>query len=53
MKFTDYEYQRPDIESFKEQFKQQISAFSSADSMEQQIAAMEAINALRSELDSM
>ena len=53
MKFTDYEYQRPDRDSFKEQFKHQISAFSSADSMEQQIEAMEAINALRSELDSM
>ena len=53
MKFTDFEYKRPDIAYFKEQFTHQINAFSSADNMEEQLAAMEAIDLLRSELDSM
>ena len=53
MKFTEYKYERPDLESFKNQFQKQLQVFTEATLIEHQIAAIESIDALRSEVDSM
>jgi len=53
MKFSEFEYQRPDMEAFTRQFQELLSTFEQADDAEKQHRAIEAINDLRSELESM
>lgn len=53
MKFSEYRYERPDVQSFERQFKELLSAFTSAGSYEEQDAAMAGMNKLRSEFDTM
>lgn len=52
MKFTEMPYQRPNIEQVRSQFAELIAAFTSANSFAEQDRAMEAINHLRSEFES-
>lgn len=53
MKFTEYNYERPDVQAFELKFKELLTAFNSANSYEEQDLAMTNINKLRSEFDSM
>jgi len=53
MKFSECEYKRPDMKEFKSQFNELLEKFDSADSFELQDSAMEAINKLRGEFESM
>ncbi|MCM3339853.1 M3 family oligoendopeptidase [Paenibacillus sp. MER TA 81-3] len=52
MKFSEYQYERPDIKIIEQRFKELLSAFNAADSLEEQDRAMAAINKLRSEIDT-
>ncbi|NLW55208.1 MAG: M3 family oligoendopeptidase [Firmicutes bacterium] len=51
--FKEYRYARPVIEELEAEFNRLLSAFSRADSCAGQEAAMEEINSLRSEFESM
>lgn len=53
MKFSEYTYQRPVVKEFEVKFKELLNGFTSAESYEEQDAAMTAINQLRSEYDTM
>ncbi len=53
MKFSEYKYERPDIESIKEQFGQLVQRFESAERLEDQEQVLSEINHLRGEVDSM
>ncbi len=53
MKFDDYQYTRPDIETLSEQIKVLIQQFREAKSTEVQSQLMDQIEELRSEFDSM
>ncbi|MDQ0087748.1 M3 family oligoendopeptidase [Paenibacillus anaericanus] len=53
MKFTEYNYERPDVQAFELKFKELLTAFNSANSYEEQDLVMTKINKLRSEFDSM
>lgn len=53
MKFTEYNYERPDVQAFELKFKELLTAFNSANSYEEQDVVMTKINKLRSEFDSM
>jgi M3 family oligoendopeptidase len=53
MKFSEYQYIRPDIKEVETRFKDLIKSFNKAESFEAQSKVMEAINALRSDFDSM
>lgn len=53
MKFSEYAYQRPVVKEFEVKFKELLNGFTSAESYEEQDAAMTAINQLRSEYDTM
>ncbi|MBB3128074.1 M3 family oligoendopeptidase [Paenibacillus rhizosphaerae] len=53
MKFSEYEYKRPDVNEIEQRFKQLIQQFEQAASFEEQDKAMSDINKLRSEFDSM
>ncbi|SET61131.1 M3 family oligoendopeptidase [Paenibacillus sp. NFR01] len=52
MKFTEYPYERPDVDKLKLEFKALLKGFE-ADTAEEQKAAVVAINQLRSEFDTM
>ncbi|MGH1338424.1 MAG: M3 family oligoendopeptidase [Aureispira sp.] len=52
-KFSDFEYQRPDTESFKKEFSQHLELFKAANSSAVQQKAIVALNKLRSDFDSM
>lgn len=52
MKFSEYQYERPDIKIIEQRFKELLSAFNAADCLEEQDRAMAAINKLRSEIDT-
>ncbi len=51
--FSDFEYQRPDTETFKREFSQHLEAFKAADNSTTQREAILALNELRSNFDSM
>ncbi|UUZ94108.1 hypothetical protein LJK87_05650 [Paenibacillus sp. P25] len=53
MKFEEYVYVRPDLEQFRHEFTALLERFGSADTFEEQDAAMEAIAAARTEISSM
>ncbi|MEI5905922.1 M3 family oligoendopeptidase [Bacillus spongiae] len=53
MSFQDYTYKRPDIEKIKAVFHDSLTAFQLASSVEEQIEAMEQINFIRNEFDTM
>ncbi|OXS58969.1 oligoendopeptidase F [Cohnella sp. CIP 111063] len=53
MKFTEYRYERPDVQQFERSFKAHLAAFASADSYEEQDSSMTEINKLRNGFDSM
>jgi len=53
MKFSEYKYERPDIESIKEQFGKLVQKFESAERLEDQEQVLSEINRLRGEVDSM
>ncbi|UQZ80941.1 Oligoendopeptidase F, plasmid [Paenibacillus konkukensis] len=53
MKFQDYVYERPDMEQFRREFTSLLDRFASAATLEEQDAAMEAINAARTKVSSM
>ncbi|QXM07363.1 M3 family oligoendopeptidase [Crassaminicella indica] len=53
MKFSEYEYKRPDIKAFEEQFNQLLNAFIKAENYKEQDALMLKINELRNEFESM
>ncbi|HLO11865.1 MAG TPA: M3 family oligoendopeptidase, partial [Pseudoneobacillus sp.] len=52
MKFSQFEYVRPDIEKVKEDMRQQISMFKWASTVEEQILAIKKINEVRREFES-
>ncbi len=53
MKFTEFEYKRPEIENFKSAFQSALTRFKEANSFEEQSEIFEAIEKLRGEFDSM
>lgn len=53
MKFRDFNYQRPNMEEIEAQFTHLLQEFSNAKSFEEQDKAMEAINSLREQCESM
>jgi M3 family oligoendopeptidase len=53
MKFSDYAYQRPDLQSFKSSFQVVLNQFINAPNVEQQAKLLQKINALRVDFDSM
>lgn len=53
MKFSEYQYIRPNIKEVEGKFKDLIEKFNNAESLEAQSMAMDDINSLRSEFDSM
>jgi M3 family oligoendopeptidase len=53
MKFNDYSYQRPDLQSFKSNFQESLDKFINASNAELQANLIQELNALRVEFDSM
>lgn len=53
MKFSEYRYERPDVKAFEQKFKEQLNAFTTASTYEEQDEAMTRINKLRSEMDTL
>ncbi len=53
MKFSEYRYERPDVQDFRQRFKELLDAFAAADTYEEQGRIMREINQLRSGFDSM
>lgn len=53
MKFKDYAYQRPDLEAIGKEFEKTIDVLRNAASAAEQIAALERINAVRRNYDTM
>lgn len=53
MKFNEFRYERPNMSEFEARFKQQLEEFKSAASFEEQNLAMEKVNELRNEFESM
>lgn len=53
MKFDDYRYERPDVDAFKQAFTAQLGKLNDSATLEEQKAAVTAINKLRSEFDTM
>ncbi|MFK7798826.1 MAG: M3 family oligoendopeptidase [Aureispira sp.] len=52
-KFSDFEYQRPDTETFKKEFSQHLEVFKAAKDSATQREAILILNQLRSDFDSM
>ncbi|MBN2898497.1 MAG: M3 family oligoendopeptidase [Clostridia bacterium] len=52
MKFSDYVYTRPDMEALEKNIKEALETFKAADTSEQQISAIEAINHLRNAFET-
>ncbi|NLX62350.1 MAG: M3 family oligoendopeptidase [Tissierellia bacterium] len=53
MKFSDYKYERPDLESLGKEFDSLLHSFENAKSYEEQNEIMEEINKLRSHIETM
>jgi M3 family oligoendopeptidase len=53
LKFKDYKYERPNMESLKDNFSALIKEFNSAETFEKQDEIMKNINELRSDFESM
>lgn len=52
MTFTEFPYQRPDIDAIKTRFESALKAFKTASSAHEQRAAMDAIHHIRFEIDT-
>lgn len=52
MKFSEYRYERPDVKKIELQFKELIRSFNEAQTVQEQSEAMEAVNRLRNEFDT-
>ncbi|MFT4416746.1 M3 family oligoendopeptidase [Fredinandcohnia humi] len=52
MKFTEYQYERPSIETVKKEMGQLIETFQNATTVDQQIDTISKINEIRKEFDS-
>lgn len=52
LKFDAYEYERPNLEAYEKQFNELLGRFKSADTVDTQNKAIEAINQLRSSFSS-
>ncbi len=53
MKFEEFKYERPDLDEIKTKMGSCLEKFRTADSIEQQIAAMEKVNELRNQVSTM
>lgn len=53
MKFSEFTYQRPDLAAFSQKFQELLTKFAEAETPEGQDKAMEAINAMRGEVETM
>lgn len=53
MKFTEFPYSRPDLNELTEKFNASIEVFTAASTADEQLQAMQHINALRSSFDTM
>ena len=53
MKFSEFVYQRPDVDKIKEEFTQLLNKFKGANTFEEQDAALGEIVELRNEIESM
>ncbi len=53
MKFSEFEYKRPDLSTWKADFLEKLAAFQAADHFSAQVEAMDAINGLRSHVETM
>jgi len=53
MKFSDYKYERPNMDEFKQSFLKKINQFDEAESLTQQIDAINAINQMRNYFSTM
>lgn len=53
MKFTDMHYERPDIQGVETTFRELLSKFSSAQTLDEQVRVIENVNALRNHFVSM
>lgn len=51
-KFTELPYERPDIDSFKTKFREQIDILKNANSVEEQKQAIQAINTINADVDT-
>lgn len=53
MKFSEYRYERPDMDAVASSFKEKIAAIRAAGSFSEQAEAIAAVNKLRSDVESM
>lgn len=53
MRFSEFQYERPDFEKLKQKFNKLLEAFKAAENINKQSGIMEEINNLRTEFDSM
>ena len=53
MKFEDFQYDRPSIETWKTAFDSKLGDFKNAENLEVQVKAMDEINVLRNSMDTM
>ena len=53
MKFNDMHYERPDIQDVETNFRELLSKFSSAETLDEQVRVIEDVNALRNHFMSM
>ncbi len=53
MKFSEYEYKRPDYDSIKGQYEKLIEAFNRSETAEEQYTYVQKINELQKEVDTM
>lgn len=53
LKFSDYKYERPNIEEVQKKFNELILEFKNAESLEKQVECLDTINKLRSHIDTM
>ncbi len=52
MKFSEYQYNRPDFESYKNEMRSNLTLFSQASSVQQQIELLDKINKLRNNIST-
>lgn len=53
MKFSDYQYKRPDYEDIKKRYTELINSFNNSKSADEQYSYVEKINELQKEVETM
>lgn len=53
MKFSEFKYERPDMDLFSKAFKEEVERFKTGETLETQIEAMNKINQMRNTFDTM